>query len=163
MSAEKRQDLVFHVAYSFCYEKMMYKFWGRLDKLCSLLLLVFSATIVSALPGQWVLGFFTAGISVVQLIYSPGAKCVQSKASFCGYSRLYFELPKLDDEQIQSRLTESQTHDSDAIGLLAHPAYLAACAMTGREPPNHSPSRAMSFWERTAAHFVGEFPEYRGG
>ena len=97
----------------------------------------------------------------MQFVYTPGVKAVQSKQAFDAYSRLHAELPDLDTAQIKARMREIA--DSDAIGLLAHPAYLAACAMLDRMPPTYPPQREMTLCERVAAHFAGEFPEYRGG
>ena len=148
MSDEECQDLVFKVAYSFCYEKMMYKFWGRLDKLCSMLLLLLSASVMASFASATCLGLAVAAVSVLQFVY---------------YSRLYADLPDLDTAQIKFRMNEMLPADSDAIGLLAHPAYLAACAMLNRMPPTYPPQREMTLCERAAAHFAGEFPEYRDG
>ena len=161
MSDEERQSLFFDVAYSFCYEKMMYKFWGRLDKLCSMLLLLLSASVMASFASATCLGLAVAAVSVLQFVYAPGVKTVQSKQAFVSYSRLYAELSDLDTAQIKARMLEIA--DSDAIGLLAHPAYLAACAMLNRMPPTCPPKRKMTLCERAAAHFAGEFPEYRGG
>jgi hypothetical protein len=161
MSDEERQNLFFDVAYSFCYEKMMYKFWGRLDKLCSMLLLLLSASVMASFASAAFLGLAVAAVSVLQFVYAPGVKAVQSKQAFVSYSRLYAELSDLDTAQIKARMLEIA--DSDAIGLLAHPACLAACAMLNRMPPTCPPQREMTLCERVAAHFAGEFPEYRGG
>lgn len=161
MSDEERQNLFFDVAYSFCYEKMMYKFWGRLDKLCSMLLLLLSASVMASFASATCLGLAVAAVSVLQFVYAPGVKAVQSKQAFVSYSRLYAELSDLDTAQIKARMLEIA--DSDAIGLLAHPACLAACAMLNRMPPTCPPQREMTLCERVAAHFAGEFPEYRGG
>lgn len=163
MSDEECQDLVFKVAYSFCYEKMMYKFWGRLDKLCSMLLLLLSASVMASFASATCLGLAVAAVSVLQFVYAPGVKAVQSKQAFVSYSRLYADLPDLDTAQIKFRMNEMLPADSDAIGLLAHPAYLAACAMLNRMPPTYPSQREMTLCERAAAHFAGEFPEYRGG
>ena len=163
MSDEERQSLFFDVAYSFCYEKMMYKFWGRLDKLCSMLLLLLSASVMASFASATCLGLAVAAVSVLQFVYAPGVKAVQSKQAFVSYSRLHAELPDLDTAQIKFRMSEMLPADSDAIGLLAHPAYLAACAMLNRMPPTCPPKRKMTLCERAAAHFAGEFPEYRGG
>lgn len=161
MSGEECQDLVFQVAYSFCYEKMMYKFWGRLDKLCSMLLLLLSASVMASFASAACLGLAVAAVSSFQFVYTPGVKAVQSKQAFVAHSRLYAELPDFDTARIKARMLEIA--DSDAIGLLAHPAYLAACAMLNRMPPTCPPQREMTLCERVAAHFAGEFPEYRGG
>ena len=163
MSDEERQSLVFDVAYSFCYEKMMYKFWGRLDKLCSMLLLLLSASVMVSFASAAFLGLAVAAVSSFQFVYTPGVKAVQSKQEFDAYSRLHAELPDLDTAQIKARMLEILPADSDAIGLLAHPACLAACAMLNRMPPTCPPQREMTLCERVAAHFAGEFPEYRGG
>lgn len=163
MSGEECQDLVFQVAYSFCYEKMMYKFWGRLDKLCSMLLLLLSASVMASFASATSLGLAVAVVSFLQFVYAPGVKAVQSKQAFAAYSRLYADLPDLDAARIKARMLEMLPADSDAIGLLAHPAYLAACAMLNQIPPKYPKQREMTLCERAAAHFAGEFPEYRGG
>lgn len=142
----------FSLAYTFQYEKMMYKFWGRLDKLCSFALLFFGAAVSTELFPPVLLGLAVAVLSGIQLVYEPAKKSLQARQRFVALVPKVLNLSNLSDQELDAALAAD---DSDAIGMLAHPARLAALLQLGRPTEQE---RALEWYERLAAHFVGEVP-----
>lgn len=159
--SQEREALGFEVAYSLCYEKMMYKFYGRVDKLSSFLLLVSGASIIATSIPDWVLGLFVAIISGLQFVYAPGQKYQAAKTTHNNYYELYTDMSALSDTAIRERLKELSKEDTDPIGLLSHPARLAALLMLGYTRQTSEPAeREMTFFERAFSVFTGECPYY---
>ena len=157
---EQFRDLKFEVAYSYCYEKIMYKFFGRLDKLASFILLLTGMSVVATAWSGLALGSIVAIVTSLQLIYTPGQRSQAAKDACRAYLSLYQSLNSMTAEQIRESLLSLNKLDTDEIGCLSHPARLAALTMVGLVPPKFAPERKMTKLENIASHFAGEKPEY---
>lgn len=162
---QNRPDLELEVAYSLCFEKLMYKFFGRIDKLISFFLLLSSMTAIGSIGGLvngTFSGIFLAVITAIQIIYTPSAKAQAAKDNYCLYCKLYKKMGSMSNEEIANHLADSTKYDTDEIGLLSHPARLSALEMLGMTPDRQYPEeRKLRLSEYFAALFAGEIPEYR--
>ncbi|SCC19474.1 MULTISPECIES: hypothetical protein [Snodgrassella] len=161
---QNRPDLELEVAYSLCFEKLMYKFFGRIDKLISFFLLLSSMTAIGSIGGLvngTFSGIFLAVITAIQIIYTPSAKAQAAKDNYCLYYKLYKKMGSMSDEEIVNHQADSTKRETDEIGLLSHPARLSALAMLGMTPGRkYSEERKLRLSEYFAALFAGELPEY---
>lgn len=157
-----RKDLEFELIYSYYYEKLMYKFFGRLDKLLSLILLFTATSVIASAWNGVLLGSIIALVTCIQFIYAPGAKYHSAKEAYREYSRLQNHLDEYDDEALRLTLSQLSRADTDEIGLLSHPARLAALASQGiSNLQENVKERPLTKAETLIAHFAGEYPEYQ--
>lgn len=160
--SEERLDLEFKVTYSFCFEKAMYKFFGRLDKLSSYILLITGMSVIATSVSDIFLGSVVAIITAIQLVYTPGQKSYSAKESYLEYSRLLSDMSDLSDSELKARLQQLTKTETDEIGLLSHSSTLAALHMLGLTPANgFQVERKLTISESIISHFAGEYPEYR--
>ena len=107
---EQFRDLKFEVAYSYCYEKIMYKFFGRLDKLASFILLLTGMSVVATAWSGLALGSIVAIVTSLQLIYTPGQRSQAAKDACRAYLSLYQSLNTMTAEQIRESLLSLNQH-----------------------------------------------------
>ncbi|NUE67274.1 hypothetical protein [Snodgrassella sp. ESL0253] len=162
-SIELRKHLKFEIAYSFCYEKVMYKFLGRLDKLASFILLLTGMSVIATTWNGVILGSIVAVVTTLQLIYSPGTKSQSAKEICQKYYSIYHHFDDMDSESIRNKLLNLSENETDEIGILSYPARLSALAMLNWIPEKKIPQepRKLTRLEYLAALFAGEIPEYR--
>ncbi|WP_169294634.1 hypothetical protein [Advenella sp. EE-W14] len=152
------------LALSMLYEKMMYKFYLRLDKLCSFLLLFLALLVVN--QGGVVVAAFIAAVTAFQLVYSPGQKGQSAKSQYCKYLKLYHrqEQGLITEEEIKNKLIKLSKTDSDTVDSLYHPARLASLAIQGihnESLDENEKERPLKWNEKLAVWFAGEYPEFR--
>lgn len=157
-------NLHFEVAFSYCYENMMYKFFARLDKLVSFLLL-FSAIGVVSNVSNWLSGTVIAALTAFQFVYQPASRAQQAKTQAKFYLQQFRKRESVSDDDLRSVLDRGTAADSDTVDLLHHPARLAALALLGY-PSNNcfrdiDRQRQMTFFERLAVRFAGDWPEFQ--
>lgn len=158
-----RNDLKFEIVYSFCYEKLMYKFLGRMDKLASFILLLTSIFVIATSWNRVVLGSILAVVTILQLVYSPGAKSQSAKMTSQKYYSMNLHFDDMEIEEIKEKLLVLHVNETDEIGVLSFPSRLAALAMLGWTPEygySEEP-RKLTKLEYFAALFAGELPAYR--
>ena len=160
---EVRNYLKFEVIYSFYYEKLMYKFLGRMDKLASFILLLTGMSVIATTWNEVFLGSIVAIVTTLQLVYSPGSKSQSAKGVYQKYYSMYIHFDEMDNEVIKNKLLNLSENETDEIGFLSHPARLAALAMLGWTPESDYSEelRKLTKLEYLAALFAGELPEYR--
>ncbi|WP_367414069.1 hypothetical protein [Snodgrassella alvi] len=160
---EVRNCLKFEVIYSFYYEKLMYKFLGRMDKLASFILLLTGMSVIATTWNEVFLGSIVAIVTTLQLVYSPGSKSQSAKGVYQKYYSMYIHFDEMDNEVIKNKLLNLSENETDEIGFLSHPARLAALAMLGWTPESEysEEPRKLTKLEYFAALFAGELPEYR--
>ena len=158
-----RIDLKFQVVYSFCYEKVMYKFLGRMDKLASFILMITGMSVIATTWNGVILGSIVAIVTALQLVYSPGSKSQSAKGVYQKYYSMYIHFDEMDNEVIKNKLLNLSENETDEIGFLSHPARLAALAMLSWTPESEysEEPRKLTKLEYFAALFAGELPEYR--
>ncbi|MDO5059217.1 MAG: hypothetical protein Q4D82_04660 [Neisseria sp.] len=152
------QNARFQLAYSYCLEKICFRFYSRLDKLLSFLLLLGAMAAVESRLSGWGLGVFLAVIAAFQIVYTPAAKAQTAKMQMARYAALW-------QQQDFGLNSEMQAADSDAPESLIYPACLAALVLCGQarnedlaEAARQRPLRPS---EKLAAAFAGETPEFR--
>ena len=158
-----RRDLKFEVVYSFYYEKLMSKFLSRVDKLTSFILLLTGIFVIATSWNRVVLGSILAVVTILQLVYSPGAKSQSAKMTSQKYYSMYFHFDELNNEEIKRQLLVLHENETDEIGVLSFPSRLAALAMLGWTPESDyiEEPRKLTKLEYFAALFAGELPAYR--
>ena len=148
----RRQDLAFQVAYSLFLEKMAYRWYGRIDKILSFLLLLSGMAVVADSLPTTTTGFAVAILTAWQLIYSPATKSATARATYLAYGQLFNQLGNLTDDEIAIELNKLSDKDSDAPACLEMPAYCLA----GRRlnvPVTNLP--ALTLEQRLAQWFCG--------
>jgi hypothetical protein len=164
MNKQQTYDPTTDIAYSMCYEKLMYKFFYRIDKLVSFALLLSAMTLVSESMNHLLAGFVIAILTCYQFVFTPAQKGQAAKSQYQAYELLYQNRMGLSDEELCSKFQDICKFDTDPIGFLSHPARLSSLAMQGFNNASIvKPERAMTFGERFAAKFAGEYPEYDFG
>ena len=158
-----RNCLKFEVIYSFCYEKVMYKFLGRMDKLASFILMITGMSVIATTWNGVILGSIVAIVTALQLVYSPGSKSQSAKGVYQKYYSMYIHFDEMDNEVIKNKLLNLSENETDEIGFLSYPARLAALAMLSCTPESgySEEPRKLTKLEYFAALFAGELPEYR--
>ena len=158
-----RNCLKFEVIYSFCYEKVMYKFLGRMDKLASFILMITGMSVIATTWNGVILGSIVTIVTALQLVYSPGSKSQSAKGVYQKYYSMYIHFNEMDNEVIKNKLLNLSENETDEIGFLSHPARLAALAMLSWTPESEysEEPRKLTKLEYFAALFAGELPEYR--
>ena len=158
-----KNDLKFEVVYSLCYEKVMYKFLGRMDKLASFILMITGMSVIATTWNGVILGSIVAVVTALQLVYSPGSKSQSAKGVYQKYYSMYIHFDEMDNEVIKNKLLNLSENETDEIGFLSHPARLAALAMLSWTPESDysEEPRKLTKLEYLAALFAGELPEYR--
>ena len=158
-----RIDLKFQVVYSLCFEKMMYKFLGRIDKLASFILLLTGMSVIATTWNEVFLGSIVAIVTALQLVYSPGGKSQSAKGVYQKYYSIYLRFDDMEIEEIKEKLLVLHENETDEIGVLSFPSRLAALAVLGWTPEYDytEEPRKLTKLEYLAALFAGELPEYR--
>ena len=156
-------DLKFEIVYSFCYEKLMYKFLGRMDKLASFILLLTGMSVIATTWNEVFLGSIVAIVTTLQLVYSPGGKSQSAKGVYQKYYSIYLRFDDMEIEEIKEKLLVLHENETDEIGVLSFPSRLAALAVLGWTPEYDytEEPRKLTKLEYFAALFAGELPEYR--
>lgn len=151
-TVSRRQDLAFQVAYSLFLERMAFRWYGRIDKLMSFLLLLSGMAVVAeALPAT-LTGFAVAVLTAWQLIYAPAAKSGAAKSAYAEYAKLFNRFGSLSDDEAAAELDQLRDQDSDPPACLQMPAYCAAARKLSVPPENIPP---LNFWQRAAEWFCG--------
>ncbi|PIT21788.1 hypothetical protein [Snodgrassella alvi] len=156
------QHLKFSIAYSFWYEKFMYKFFGRLDKLAALILMLVAICTVAGLCSPIISGLIITIVVFFQLTIKAGVKSQSAKAVYQEYKSLYLHFDDYDIEELKVKFSELNLKDTDEVDALAYPARLAALAMLGMTPANGyaEVSRNLNVKEQLILLFIGERIEY---
>jgi len=160
---QTRCDLKFEIVYSFYYEKLMYKFLGRMDKLASFILLLTGMSVIATTWNEVFLGSIVAIVTTLQLVYSPGTKSQTAKGVCQKYYSMYLHFDDMKIDEIKEKLLVLHENETDEIGVLSFPSRLAALAMLGWTPENDytEEPRQLTKFEYFAALFAGELPAYR--
>lgn len=160
---QTRCDLKLEIVYSFYYEKLMYKFLGRMDKLASFILLLTGMSVIATTWNEVFLGSIVAIVTTLQLVYSPGTKSQTAKGVCQKYYSMYLHFDDMKIDEIKEKLLVLHENETDEIGFLSYPARLAALAMLSWTPESgySEEPRKLTKLEYFAALFAGELPEYR--
>ncbi|PIT51844.1 hypothetical protein BHC44_09545 [Snodgrassella alvi] len=156
------QHLKFLIAYSFWYEKFMYKFFGRLDKLAAFILMLVAICTVAGLCSAIISGFIITIVVFFQLTIKAGVKSQSAKALYREYEALYSHFDDYDIEVVKGNFLELEQKDNEEVDALAYPARLAALEMLGMTPANGytEVSRNLSVYEKLILFFIGVKIEY---
>ncbi|ETF00948.1 hypothetical protein W822_20110 [Advenella kashmirensis W13003] len=151
----------FTLAYSMCYEKALYKLYGRVDKIFAFVLLLFSSAVIAQL-NIWsiAIGLIMAILTAYQFVYAPGQKASFAKFQFQAYKNIYDRFSELSDEEIWTEYRKITHQDTDEIQLLAHCARLNSLSMLGYKSDHLLvEERRLTRAEKIFAHIIGEYPE----
>lgn len=160
-TAQEVHNLKLSLAYSAWYEKFTYKFFSRLDKLTSLVILLTANFIVTGLNYPIVFGLIITIATFVKLISLSESKSEVAKAKNRDYISLYIALNDKNINAIKRRYRRVQLNDSMEVAGLSHPARLSALTMVGMTPEKgYTEERNLSIKERLILLFIGERIEY---
>lgn len=130
MTKINRDDILDRIIYSHYLEKIYSTALGRLDKLISVLLLIFGSAII--LNGNPVLfGIFVAVLAAIQSTYQFGKKSGESNRKAFDYQKLYTIEAKYDDADLMDRMLELENTDSKPWSWLEPIAVLKSQIRVG--------------------------------
>lgn len=160
-TAQEVHNLKLSLAYSAFYEKFTYKFYSRLDKLTSLVILLAAIFIATGLNYPIVFSFIIAIAAFIKITSLSESKSEVAGAKYRDYITLFICLDDKNINAIKRRYRRVQLNDSMEIDGLAHPARLAALSTLGMTPEKgYTEERNLSIKERLILLFIGERIEY---
>lgn len=144
------QVLGFEVTYAMFLYRFATRFYARLDKLFSFLLLFFSLAVVSQLFAPLALGLAVALISCLQLVYAPAAKASETAVLHLRYQKLFARFADLNLAEIEQRLIKIRQRDVQVISALDNLAYNAALLKLNGQPEQ---LLRLSLWQKLVRFF----------
>lgn len=154
MTIKTRSDLEFEVIYSIHLERMMYTLLGRLDRFASFLQILLGATVI-ANQAPIVTGLLIATIAAAQLVWQPGVKATEAKASHDRWQALQVGIGKRSPEELETQIAQICDRDGAVLGSLKLPAHLAAAVQLGLDIDGIP---KIPKWQRLIAFCAGGLP-----
>ena len=151
MAINPRSDLEFEVVLSIHIEKMMWTLLGRIDRLFSFLQIFMGVAVVTQFAPTLV-GLVVAGIAAAQLVWQPGIKATEAKASHDRWHNLLKQFGRMKDDAIQKEVSQLSERDSQALRCLHPAAHVSAAIQLGRDT---SDAPAMQNWQKVLVFFAG--------
>ncbi|WGL95984.1 hypothetical protein [Arsenophonus nasoniae] len=131
MNREEITDIL----YSHYLERSFATITERIDKLISVLMLIFGSAIV--LKGNpFFFGILVVILSSIQATYQFGKKSGSAKKKSVDYLKLYTNQSKYDDNELRERLLELESTDEIIWSCLEPIALLKTQIRLGIEPKN---------------------------
>lgn len=159
---QNEQDLKFNIVYSYYFEKFMFKFYSRLDKLILFILMVMSIIALTGTSNIVIIGSISAILIFVLIASQAGAKSQATKTIYQEYFNLYQNFANMDIDIIKQRFRAIQEKDNEEINCFAYPAHAATAEFLGMTPDNDYKElpRELSLLEKLSILFIGETIEY---
>jgi hypothetical protein len=154
MAIKTRNDLEFEVIYSIHIERMMFTLLGRLDRFSSFSQILLGATVITNLAPTAV-GLSVAAIAAAQLVWQPGVKATEAKASHDRWQALRIGIGKRSADEIEAQIAQTCDRDGAVFGSLKLPAHLAAGVQMGLDISSFP---KVSRWQRLVAFCAGGMP-----
>lgn len=151
LETTRTQELAWIAAYSYYAERLCYRYYTRLDKLISFLLLLSGMAVVGELLPPVVLGLAVAVLTAWQLVYAPSVQAGKSRQAMQGYGDLLNRFSVLSEHEINQHIAALSTGDSPVPRYFEHLAHNAACKKLG-VPQSVLP---LNRREKLAAWFCG--------
>lgn len=148
----------FNLTYSILLEQMHSVLFGRLDRFCTFAQLFLGTAVATDAASPIVSGLFVAFLAAIQITYQPSAKSAEAKLQLARYLEIRKRAPSLTPEQVQDEINSIAISDSEAVGALTHPAWLATAIQTGR-PIDDAEWRKMTHLQAVASWFAGNHPK----
>lgn len=153
-----RHELEFALTYSINLEQMHQTLFGRIDRLCMFCQLVLGTATVAKLVPETVSGSLVAVLASVQLVYQPGQKSQEAKLQKAKYFDLAKNAVNLADKQLQEAFDALSTSDSEVLGMLTHPSWLATSIQKGL-PIQPADWKRLGFSEKVLSWLAGNCPK----
>lgn len=150
MAGKSRSDLKFEVIYSCHLERLMSTLLGRVDRTCSVLQL-FMGTAVVTNYAPVLFGIVIALVACIQIVWQPGLKSAEAKASYDRWHTLSRNFDDLSDSEICEELHALSDRDSAVLNSLCITAHQAAALQLGLS--NHQQERNK--WQKFIAFIAG--------
>lgn len=122
------QDPIFTITYSYYLNEMQSVFFDRIDKFISFLLIVLGSSVMASGFNLFITGLFIASLSAFQFIYQPGKASYLANSRAKQYLSLKYnaESQKLEDDEIDKKLSDLLQNDIPTLGTLCNPAFKRA-------------------------------------
>ncbi|MEQ4938654.1 hypothetical protein ABN125_17540 [Proteus terrae] len=105
-----RQDVITRILYSHYLEKLYATATGRIDKIISVLILIFSSSIIFN-GNPFLFGVFVVVLTSTQTVCQFGKKSGSTIKRANDYQRLYINESKYTDEDLLSHMLEMESSD----------------------------------------------------
>lgn len=158
MNDKTREDLVFELYYSYNLENIYYHFNARLNNLLVTIQLLLSSAIIGDLSRYFpntnfniLIGVVLAVLSIVSLVYRFGEKAALSQVAKGQYQALIKRYPKMNDDELNNALTETDAIDNHIIGAFCDISHKRSAIQLGREDDTK-----LNCYQSAIAWFCGE-------
>lgn len=154
MTTKTLSELEFEVTYSIHLEKMMCTLLGRLDRFSSFSQILLGVTVITNFAPTAV-GIAVAVIAAAQLVWQPGVKAAEAKASHDRWQALSIGLGRRSLNEIEDQIAQICDRDGPVLGSLKLPAHVAATVQLGLDT-DCLPK--VPRWHRFVAFCAGGMP-----
>lgn len=150
---QDERELKFSIVYSYYFEKFMFKFYSRLEKLILFILMILSVIEITGVFNTVITGVISIILIFILIVSRAGAKSQAAKTLYQEYLNLYQDFDNRDRDTVKRLFRSIQEKDNEEINYLAHPAFAAAAQ---RLLGDNILFRKLSFLERMYVLFIGE-------
>lgn len=154
-----RHDLEFQLHYSIHLEEMQMTLMGRIDRSCTFIQLFLGGATVGELLPVTLTGLLVALLAGIQIVWQPSARAMEAKIHRDRYLDIRRKLANLSDTELDQALIDARENDSEVLGSLTHPAWLATAQSMGLQIPAGTPK--MTWLESGVSLVAGNRPRYR--
>lgn len=129
----------------------------RIDRICTFIqLLAGGATFADWLPVE-LTGGIVAVLACIQLTWSPAIKSIEAKYHQKTYIDLRSQIGVTPDTGMAEKIASLESSDSEVLGILCDPAWVAACLQLGLHVPEKN--WEMGCFQKIIAHIAGHMPK----
>lgn len=154
----ERHEPEFNLTYSILLEQMHSVLFGRLDRFCTFAQLFLGTAVATDVGDPIANGLFVAFLASIQITYQPGAKSAEAKRQLSRYLEIRKRSTNLTPEQMQEEINSIAPNDTEVVGSLTHPAWLASCLQLDR-PIDDTEWNRMTNLQAVLSWFAGNHPK----
>ncbi len=128
---KQRHELEFQVTYSILMEEMQMRLMRRCSNVLVFIQLALGISLVSNFIGKEIIAASVAFIAFIFKVWDPSGAAGKAETQRLRYVNLSKSMDMLSDVELNDRLHDLTGTDSEIIGSLTHPAWLAASRREG--------------------------------
>lgn len=129
----------------------------RIDRVCTFIqLLAGGATFANWFPVE-LTGGIVAVLACIQLTWGPAIKSIEAKYHQKSYIDLRSQIGIVPDSGMVEKIARLESSDSEVLGILCDPAWIAACLQLGLDVPEKQ--WKMGRLQKLIAHIAGYMPK----
>ncbi|MGP2733844.1 hypothetical protein [Serratia bockelmannii] len=151
-----RDDIVFHIRYSFHIETMHATLYSRLDKLLTFGQILLGSIIFATFGNLSLLGALVTVFSIASFVWQPGKAALLHEIQAKKMKELITTPADISESELHSRYLKVEETDNPTLGLLRDAAYKRTLIALGRSA--ESKNIRLTFPEKIVSWFAGDLP-----